>query len=212
MTSPDSPPRRESVLPSGEPRPRYDLEKLLTVAVTVFSDRGYDGTSVEDLSRASGLSKSSMYHHIDSKEHLLRLSLERALEPLLAIMDEPNPPPGKALERLSHVIRRMVMILSEQLPYVTLLLRVHGNTPTERWALRKRRAFDAFVAYLVQEAVNEGQLRPDLDALTTARLIFGTINSLIEWHRPGFGPSADELAEQIVAMVFDGIRCPQPAP
>ena len=61
MTSAESAPKKSNVLPSGKPRPRYDLERLLGVAVVVFSDRGYDGTSVEDLSRASGLSKSSMY-------------------------------------------------------------------------------------------------------------------------------------------------------
>ena len=48
-------------------RRRYDTESLLEVAVDVFTTRGYDGTSMEDLARASGLSKSSLYHHIDGK-------------------------------------------------------------------------------------------------------------------------------------------------
>ena len=69
-------------------RPGYDLESLLAVAVTVFNERGYDGTSMEDLSGRLGISKSSIYHHVGSKEELLSLALDRALDGLFAVADE----------------------------------------------------------------------------------------------------------------------------
>ena len=201
------PPRgRARTLPSGERRPRYDLDRLLDVAVEVFSERGYDGTSIEHLSAASGLSKSSIYHHVDGKEHLLRLALERAIDPLAATTTEPGTVQGRAIDRLEHLVRRDVQVLCEALPYVTLLLRVHGNTETERWALRERRAFDEFVAGIVQEAMDDGDLRPVSDALTVARLIFGTINSLIAWYRPARGPAPEELADAILGLTMDGLR------
>src|SRR3954465_6405851 len=137
-------------------RRRYDTESLLEVAVAVFTERGYDGTSMEDLARASGLSKSSLYHHIDSKEQLLRLALERAVEPLFAVTREPGAERGRAIDRLEHVVRREVEVLADRLPYVTLLLRVHGNTEAERWALERRREFDRFVAGLVRGAGRGG--------------------------------------------------------
>jgi len=195
------------VLPSGAPRPRYDIDTLLGVAVRVFTERGYDGTSMEDISRASGLSKSSLYHHIQSKQQLLRLALERAVGPLYAVVEEPGATTGPAVARLAHVIRREVHVLAEQLPYVTLLLRVRGNTETEAWALEQRRAFDSVVASLVQRAIDEGELRSDIDAKTTARLVFGMINSLVEWYRPGRRDGdVDELADRVVQLAFDGLR------
>lgn len=203
--------RREQLLPSGAQRPRYDLNSLLAVSVQVFTERGYDGTSMENLSQASGLSKSSLYHHIDSKEQLLRLALERALNPLLASTREDEAMSGPAVKRLRYLIRRDVEILADQLPYVTLLLRVHGNTETERWALEQRRGFDKLVAGLVQEAINEGDVRADVDARTTSRLIFGTLNSLVEWYRPPADHTPQELADQICSLVFDGIRTSRPS-
>lgn len=196
------------VLPTGQPRPRYDVDALLDVAVRIFTERGYDGTSMEDLSRAAGLSKSSLYHHIQSKEQLLRLALERAVAPLYAVVQEQEATTGPAVDRLEHVIRREVHVLVDRLPYVTLLLRVHGNTETERWALDKRRSFDKVVAGLVQNAIDEGDLRGDLEAKTTARLIFGMINSLIEWYRPT-SRSADgvgQLADRVTQLAFQGLR------
>jgi AcrR family transcriptional regulator len=53
-------------------RDTYTPETLLAVAVEVFIERGYDGTSMEHLSRAAGISKSSIYHHVRGKEELLR--------------------------------------------------------------------------------------------------------------------------------------------
>lgn len=193
-------------LPSGEPRPRYDQERLLEVAVRVFTERGYDGTSMDQLSQASGLSKSSLYHHIDSKEHLLRMALERAVSPLLAVLDEPEARIGRAIDRLDHVITREVDVLAEQLPYVTLLLRVRGNTDTERWALQQRREFDHVVAGLVEQAVVEGDLRPGIDGPTTTRLVFGLVNSLVEWYRPDGDLTPADLAAQITSLVFSGLR------
>ncbi|MCP2251105.1 TetR/AcrR family transcriptional regulator [Lentzea aerocolonigenes] len=181
----------------------YNLERLLEVAVRVFTERGYDGTSLQHLTQASGLSRSSIYHHVESKEQLLRLGLERALEPLMASTTEDGATSGRALDRLTYLIKRNVEILAAELPYVRLLLSVHGNTETERWALEQRRTFDKFVAGVVQEAIDDGDVRGDLDARTTARLIFGTINSLAEWYRPARGR---EPAGQICSMILHGIQ------
>lgn len=196
------------LLPSGEPRPRYDADSLLDVAARVFTERGYDGTSMEDLSRASGLSKSSLYHHVASKEDLLRRALERAVDPLFAIVDEPGARSGPAVERLQYVIDRAVHVLAERLPYVTLLLHVHGNTATERWALERRREFDKVIARLVRVAVADGDLRADLDAATTARLLLGMVNSLVEWYRPTARPggAVDRIARSITTLALDGLR------
>nr|WP_235502370.1 TetR/AcrR family transcriptional regulator [Angustibacter sp. Root456] len=189
-------------------RRRHDLESLLAVAVRVYTERGFDGTSMGDLASAAGLSKSSLYHHVESKEQLLRLALDRAVEPLFAVLDEPGARQGRALARLEHVVRREVEVLVDRLPYVTLLLRVRGNSSTERWALDRRREFDHLVAALVTEAAGEGDVRADVDPGLVARLLFGTVNSLAEWYDPN-APSAlgsRELADVLVRLAFDGLR------
>ena len=45
---------------------------MLAGAVAVFNERGFDGASIEDLSRRLGISKSAIYHHVESKDALLR--------------------------------------------------------------------------------------------------------------------------------------------
>lgn len=131
-------------------RDTYTPETLLTVAVRVFNERGYDGTSMEHLSKAAGISKSSIYHHVSGKEELLRRAVSRALDGLFGILDEPGATRGRAIARVEYVTRRTVEVLIAELPYVTLLLRVRGNTKTERWALERRREFDQRVGDLLK--------------------------------------------------------------
>jgi AcrR family transcriptional regulator len=188
-----------------EQRRRHTPDSLLRVAVEVFTARGYDGSSMEHIATASGISKSSIYHHVRGKEDLLRLALRRALDGLSAVLDEPQPATGPAIDRLERAIRRSVDVLAAERPYVTLLLRVRGNTATELWAMEQRRAFDRAVAVLVAEAIADGDLRADLDPRLTARFIFGLVNSLTEWWQPDrTGPA--QMADEVVAVLFGGLR------
>ena len=190
-------------------RPGYDLASLLAVAVELFNERGYDGTSMRDLAARLGIAKSAIYHHVTGKEELLSLALDRALAGLSAVADRARALPAPAIERLEYLVRGSVEVLQAESPYVTLLLRVRGNSDVERAALDRRRAFDRFGAELVAQAADDGDVRPDADAMITARLLFGLVNSIAEWYRPDrddrrAGPRA--LADTVCAMAFDGLR------
>jgi AcrR family transcriptional regulator len=184
-------------------RPAHGPGSLLDVAAGEFLARGYDATSMEDLSRAAGITKSSFYHHYAGKEALLRAALERALDGLFALLDTDGARAGTPLERLRHIVRGQVEVLLAELPYVTLLLRVRGNTESERWALERRRAFDARIAALVREAVDAGELRAGVDPALAARLLSGLVNSVVDWARPG--RAAGDLPDQVVRAAFEGI-------
>ena len=78
-------------------RPGHDLASVLAVAVELFNERGYDGTSMGDLAAGLGIAKSAIYHHVASKEELLSLALDRALDGLVAVTSRrPRAPrPGR---------------------------------------------------------------------------------------------------------------------
>ena len=189
-------------------RPGYDLATLLPVAVELFNERGYDRTSMRDLAARLGIAKSAIYHHVAGKEELLSLALDRALGGLSVVVNRARALPAPAIERLEYLVRGSVEVLQAESPYVTLLLRVRGNTDVERAALEQRRAFDRFVAELVAQAVRDGDIRPDADATLTARLLFGLVNSIVEWYRPDRRSAS--LADQLCAMAFDGLRARRP--
>jgi AcrR family transcriptional regulator len=193
--------------PARRGRPGYDLDRLLLVAAQTFTERGYDGTSMEDLARELGITKSAIYHHVSGKDELLRLATDRALDGLAAVIAEAVAVRGRAIDRLEYVVRRSVEVLVDELPFVTLLLRVRGNTAVERHAIARRREIDHALSALVAQAEAEGDVRPDVDPALTARLLFGMVNSLVEWYRPArTGAGRADLADAIGKIAFTGLR------
>jgi len=199
--------------PARRGRPGYDQETVLRRAIELFNRQGYEASSVGDLARELGLTKSAIYHHVPSKEALLSAALDEALDGLSAAVDTAtrSDAGADAYARLRTVIQESVRILVDHLPAVTLLLRVRGNGEVELAALKRRRAIDDRLAALVQDAVDQGALRSDIPPDLISRLLFGMVNSLTEWYRPGGPVDADVLATSIATLAFDGLATPESA-
>jgi AcrR family transcriptional regulator len=206
---------RQSVADGPAPAPRrgrpgYDQATVLRRAIDLFNRQGYDATSMGDLAAELGFTKSAIYHHVPSKTHLLKEALDEALDNLTAVLDVADADmSSSAYERLRGAVRGSIEVLVNHLPAVTLLLRVRGNSDVEQDALRRRRAIDDRLAELVRAAATEGAVRDDLDPYLISRLLFGMVNSLVEWVRPGGRYDAHQLAEAIATVAFDGLNRPK---
>ncbi len=191
-------------------RPGYDQATVLRRAVELFNRQGYEATSMGDLARELGLSKSAIYHHVDSREQLLEAALDEALGGLATAIEAAvdGSTGHTATERLRMAVHSSVRVLVDHLPAVTLLLRVRGNSESEVMALERRRALDDKLAGLVSAAAAEGAVREDIPPELISRLIFGMVNSLVEWYRPGGTVDAESLAASVVTLAFDGLAAP----
>lgn len=187
-------------------RPGYDRDQVQAIAVELFIERGYDATSVADLATRLNVTKSALYHHVDSKEQLLAAALDAALSGLERVLERVVASPASATEQIGMLVRGAVEVLVAQLPAVTLLLRVRGNSDVERAALERRRQFDQRVVALMARAREEGGIRGDVDAAIATRLVFGMINSVVEWYRPEGERDPEALAEDILHTAMDGLR------
>lgn len=184
---------------------RYDIDSLTDVALGVFAQKGYDGASMDDVARAAGITKASIYHHVSGKDALLERGLGRALDALFAVLEEPGAASGRAIERLRHIVRRVAEVTLQTLPELSVLVRVRGNSATEVRAMDRRRRFDRVMTDLMREAIRDGDVRKDVDPRVMTRLIFGMSNSVVEWFRPGRDVSASQLVENIVGFAMRAV-------
>jgi AcrR family transcriptional regulator len=187
-------------------RQPYDIETLTDVALRVFAERGFDGSSMDDVARAAGIAKASIYHHISGKEELLRRGLERALTALFVVLDEPGAGEGRPIDRLQHIYRRVATLALELRFELTVLVRAHGNSEAERDALVRRRSFDERITTIVRSAQAAGEFDPGLDASLAVRLMFGMVNSIVEWYRPDGPLPIERIADALVHIVFRGVE------
>ncbi|MGA8847461.1 MAG: TetR/AcrR family transcriptional regulator, partial [Nocardioides sp.] len=197
-----SPPPDEAPAARRRGRPGFDQATVLRTAIDLFNKQGYDRTTVGDVANALGLSKSAIYHHVTSKEHLLAAALDEALDGLTSAVEKAlEAGPGTtAAQRLRTAVHESVEILVDSLPAVTLLLRVRGNSELELDALKRRRQLDDQLATLVRAAVDEGAVRRDLPPELISRLLFGLVNSLVEWYQPDGPVDRALLADAVTSM------------
>ncbi|GAB3698689.1 TetR/AcrR family transcriptional regulator [Corynebacterium nasicanis] len=190
---------------TGRGRPGYAREDVIRIAVEEFNARGYEATSMGALAERLGLSKSAIYHHIASKEEILVEATGKALEELNAVVEGALAATGDPVEQLRLLVGGTTRVLCEYPAYVRLLLRLRGNTDAERAIMARRRNITRALVDVVERAQAEGSLRTDLESGVVARLIFGMINSIVEWYRPEGQYAPEDLAAITPEMVFTGI-------
>lgn len=186
-------------------RPGYSREDVIRAAVRVFTARGYDATSMDNVASELGISKSALYHHISSKEEILELTVVQALSRLEAVAEEMAEADVSAGEKVRGLLRGSIEVLCSDPKSVALLLRLRGNSEVERSALERRRILTRSVLPLVAAAQEEGAIRSDVDASLLTRMIFGMINSTSDWYEPEGRLDADELAATFESVVFGGL-------
>ena len=185
-------------------RPGYSRDDVIDAAVREFNQRGYEATSMGHVASVLGISKSALYHHISSKEEILELAVNRAQDALDGVVDRAEASADSPGEKVRALISGSIEVLCADQESVTLLLRLRGNSELELRALQRRRELTRRVIPLIDAAQASGEIRTDLDTGVLTRLMFGTVNSVIEWYEVGGRLSPEEIARHAVVLLFSG--------
>lgn len=191
-------------------RPGYDRQTLLAECVELFNRHGYEATSMGMLAAHLGISKSAIYHHVESKEAILDHAVTEALDALEACLDDVVASGADAGAQVEAAIRGTLGVLAEKQPEVTLLLRLRGNSAVELAAVERRREITRRLGDLLEAAQAAGAVRSDVTPRNLARLALGMINSIVDWYRPDRGvpgqQGPDQMIDAVTGVVLGGLR------
>jgi AcrR family transcriptional regulator len=175
-------------------RARYERRRqtLLRTAAREFARRGYQATSMGDLSEASGLAAGGLYHYIGSKEELLFAILAQLMDPLLEqarAIEASDAPPRDRLRELLRVWLAHIERHHDHMLVFTQERRVLERD--ERWkqVRESRQAFEEILGRLVAAAAPGGDTRLRVLAL------LGMVNHTAQWFRPGGRLTSEQIAD-----------------
>ncbi|KUH99765.1 TetR family transcriptional regulator [Mycolicibacterium acapulense] len=182
--------------------------ELLELAATMFAERGLRATTVRDIADSAGILSGSLYHHFSSKEEMVDEVLRGFLDWLFTryqeIVDtEPNP-----LERLKGLFMTSFEAIEHRHAQVVIYQdeakRLSGQ---ERFSYVEQRNKEQRKMWLdlLNQGVEEGYFRPDIDVDLVYRFIRDTTWVSVRWYQPGGPLTAEEVGRQYLAIVLGGI-------
>ncbi|MBX9588060.1 MAG: TetR/AcrR family transcriptional regulator [Hyphomonadaceae bacterium] len=179
---------------------------LLRQAARAFSEKGYHDTSLTDVAKALGVTKSALYYYVDDKQEILfechKLSHDfgdQAIE-----YAEKHGRNGR--EKISLLVRTYLELLTSELGACAVLLEFNALTPANRKIIGRRRdTFEHYFRKLVQTGIADGSLRK-VDPKLTVFFFMGAVNWLTRWFDPSGEHSGEHIAKEFAGLLDAAIR------
>src|SRR5690242_7805733 len=160
-------------------KPAPSRKQLMTAAIDCFARLGYQGTSIDRIARAAGVTKGAVYYHFRDKEELLFEAVKDRIGGFEQQVLEEVSPAHDALENLRHVVDACFFhatVSNHRRFIITLMVEALDTNPrlsTEfRNILRRMRAF---LTSVVRRGQQRGTLRGDVTPEAAAAVIVGGI-------------------------------------
>ncbi|MCP3142753.1 TetR/AcrR family transcriptional regulator [Pyxidicoccus xibeiensis] len=190
---------------SPDERGRY--RAILETAARLICDRGYEGTSMQEIADACRLTKAGLYHHIQNKEQLLFAIMKYGMDVFdEQIMDRVR---GIAdpVERLRACMRHNIHLVTRGCSKEVIIILHEQNTLTgeaRAFVDQRKKTYVRFLEESFTEAMQQGRMRA-VDPTVTAFSFLGMVLWLYKWFKPDGRLTDDQVADGMVDLFFQGL-------
>lgn len=196
---------------TGDRKPRDERwAQLLEVAAEVFAEKGYDGTSLQEIATRTGILKGSIYYYITTKEDLLAQLVREAHDKGLAQIRPIAAGGGNPIERLASMIAAHIRYVCTDRKRTAVFIHESRRLTSQQRKeyLGDEHAYRNLFQQVIEEGTREGFIDPKVDPRLAALCLLGSLNSLYEWYRPDGGFSIEKIADHfsmtsLVGMVTE---------
>jgi TetR/AcrR family transcriptional regulator, cholesterol catabolism regulator len=189
------------------PVTRYDrrLAEILTHATDVFCKKGYEGASMRDLSRASGMSLAGLYYYFESKERLLFLIQKHTFTTIVQRLKERLEGVADSEDRIRILILNHLEYFLNNQPAMKVLTHEDDalkNGFGSEIAAIKREYYRLCVGLLEDLKKDRGL---QISTRTAVMSLFGMMNWIYTWHNPRVDADAEQLAREMAEIFLSGV-------
>jgi AcrR family transcriptional regulator len=182
-------------------------EIIIEQAAKLFKEKGYKAASMRELATAVGVEAASLYNHIQSKNDLLNAICmnvaNRYTSTITQVENELTPAINKFEKLLKFHVTEMLVNYEEV--YVTDHDWRNMEEPHLSEYRQMRRSYRKRFAAIVQQGIDNKEIKP-LDANTIVMISINAIGAVDQWHRIVHKVDSQDLENNIVTILVDGIR------
>ena len=180
---------------------------IVRKAATLFREKGYKAASMRDLAEAVGVEAASLYNHIKSKSELLHELVFNVANRFVLKIDEIESEPISSLKKMEKILRFHIveMIYNYEEVYVSDREWKHLSDPYLSNYQNQRRVYRKRLAAIIEEGIRNKEIKP-IDAPTVVLIFLHAVSGIESWHRSTKKISAEELEQNMIAILIDGLK------
>ena len=182
------------------------MAERLARAATAFSDTGFESASIDDIAKATGIPRATLYYHFRSKDNVLGFLLESMLDETRAAVEAAVGSRAKAPARLRRVVVAHLTVMAGNPATARLLVgNLTGAGALTDMATAIQSTFRNPVSQLLAEGIADGSFRAvDIDRTVTALFGAVVVSGLRDLVR-GEGIDVDSVSDAVLTLVLDGL-------
>ena len=180
---------------------------IVSKAATLFREKGYKAASMRDLAEAVGVEAASLYNHIKSKSELLHELVFSVANRFMIKLDEIESEDISSLQKMEKILRFHIdeMIHHYEEVYVNDTEWKHLSDPYLSNYQNQRRVYRKRLAAIIEEGIRNKEIK-EIDAPTVVLIFLHAVSGIESWHRSTKKISAEELEQNMVAILIDGLK------
>lgn len=195
-----SPPTRPAL------RERYERRRreVIATAARLFAERGFQATSMAELTEATGLAAGGLYHYIEGKDDLLFAICDELLDPLLVRAREIVAGDAAADQQLRELLRAWLAHIATHRDHMLVFAQErHAIESEPRWrgVRAQRKAFERLLDELLARGEREGTMSFADRSLTLLALL-GMVNYTPQWLRPRGRLTPGQIADRYCDLIL----------
>lgn len=182
-------------------------EVIIDQAARLFHEKGFSATSMRDLAENVGVEAASLYNHIQSKSEILQEICFKVANEFMSMLDQVDSSEGSALKKVEALLRFHVqqMVNHYENVYVSDREWKHLTDPYLSNYQNQRRIYRKRFAAIIEEGINLKEIKK-IDAPTAVLILLHAVSGIESWHRSKKKVGADQLEENMVMILVDGLK------
>ncbi len=185
-------------------------QEIIAVAARLFKEKGYRATTLEDIAAAVGMLKGSLYYYIRSKEELLYLVVRDPIRQAYQKLEEIVTSEAPVTAKIAQAIENHLTLFHQHYPHIAVYLHDfhHLMQKLQKNEIETPKHYQRLWIVLLEQGVESGELRHDLDVKVAGYAILGMCNWVYRWYNPHGTLSAEEIAQTFTALALEGLVQP----
>ena len=173
----------------------------------MFREKGFAATSMRDLAETVGIEAASLYNHIRSKNEMLESICFDVANLFNTHMDELETDNQKIINKIETLLRFHIRQMIDHFEEVVVCDREwkHLAEPYLSNFHNHRRTYRKRFAAIIEEGIKKNEIKK-IDASTAVLIMLHAINGIESWHRSSAKISAQELEDNMILIMIDGLR------